>query len=310
MSADKKQQILKTLRDLMDAQPHYRDDFPCKVFAASESEFGISTGPQNGGLHAIHHLIDSLEESGFFKGQRKPRSDLDSMMYEFHLNCEVEIYAGAVARRDETGFMILRIKTERPIEETLRAFRHGIRAAEERLDKRRKEQEDYAQMVRDEFVKEYAPPFFAELRDRAFVKNCLKILTDEYFSGNPQADVQGPLPAPDYLQDIFSEYGVTDNRPVFEVTFKHAEENFLHFNEFHNRVLPKIFTAPLAVGVDQTSRDIRSLSYEVRGAPSRLARDIARNAPDLASRVAREMGFTMPEQPIKIMRPLRIPPRP
>ena len=157
---------------------------------------------------------------------------------------------------------------------------------------------NYAHEVREEFSRENVDPVFGEDLDGTFVRNYLQTKTDGYFSGEPNANVDGPLPPRDYQARLFSNYGVIDNRPRFEVTFTHEEENFARFNSFHNSVMGEIFTAPMAVSVDLTHDDIseRTTKFAVLGNPSRLVRDIVQNDPEMAAVVAGNMDLTIPER--------------
>ncbi|MCB9985487.1 MAG: hypothetical protein H6864_07375 [Micavibrio sp.] len=292
------EQILEGLQALMTRQGAWQDEFPGTPFVNSETEFGITMGLLNGGLYAMHHLIDSLDRSDFFDGEREPRTDLDAMVYEFGLG-KTRIYDGVVASRTEGG-MKLTITTDRSPDEILAAIGAGVEAAQARLDQRTQEAAQYAQMVRAEFAKEEVSPVFDEETDSTFVKNYLKAKTDGYFTGEPNAEVYGALPAHDYLAGIFSEYGITDNRPRFEVSFTHTEENYGPFNDFHNSALREVFTAPLAVNVNQTQdTSDGTIEFEVRGNPSRLVRDIVKNDPSLAATVAQDMGLTIPASAAK-----------
>lgn len=274
------EQILNGLNALMQRQGALGDKFPGHPFVVSENEFGINCGPLNGSLYAMHHLIDSFERTGFFEGTREPRTDLDTMAYEFGLG-ETKIYEGVIAKRTPAA-ITLTIKTHRSVDETVKALQAGVDAAQERLDQRQREAAQYAQMVRDEFAKEDVAPLFSKKLDIEFVKGYLKSKTDGYFKGNPNTKVEGPFPSRKYSEGIFSEYGVTDRRPRFEVRFAHTEDNFAPFNDFHNTVLGDVFTAPLAVNVDQNQRVENGISFSINGNPSRLARDIVNNDPELA----------------------------
>lgn len=155
--------------------------------------------------------------------------------------------------------------------------------------------EQRIQMVREEFAKEGVGPVFDKETDSMFVHKYLIAKTNRTFSGEPNAVVDGPLSAHEHLADIFYYYGIKDNRPRFEVRFKHIEKGFALFNDYRNITLSAIFKAPKAVYVNQlqdTSND--TARFEVRGNPSRLVRDIFENDPDFGATVAKDMGLEIP----------------
>lgn len=283
--------ILEELNALIRLQGPWGDVFEGVPFVVSQDMFGLRCGPENGSLYAIHHLIDSLEGAGFFKGAREPATDLDAMMYRFGIG-ETKIYDGVMARRTPET-MSLTIETDRPVEAILKALRAGVAAAQAKQNQRRNEEERVAAEVREAFAKEEVAPLFGEEADVAFVKAYLKAKTDGFFQGEPEAQVEGPYPARKSLGGLFAKYDIVDRRPRFEVRFTQTEENLVPFNAFMNDVLGKIFTGPLAVSPDEYQWGGGLLDYSVNGNPARLARDIVGNDPELGLVVMERLGLSL-----------------
>ncbi len=88
-----KEQILKKLQVLMTKQSPSQDNFSGIPFVSSETTFGITTGLKARDLYAMHHLIDSLNQSNFFGAEQASKTYCDTMPSEFDLGETKSIYS-------------------------------------------------------------------------------------------------------------------------------------------------------------------------------------------------------------------------
>ncbi len=286
--------IKNSLAIFMSYQGGFAKEFPGVPFVHFEKEFGLTTGPQNGGLHAIHHLIKGLELNHFFDGKRHEGTDLDTMMYTLRLGDTVEVYDGVTVSRSELGMRLV-IKTKRSSDELLETLDIAIEHAQEKRHQRALESQRYADNIRSEFSKETSIPVFEPDTDIEFVKSYLCEKAAQHFSKDPKTHVKGPLPSSGMLSNIFAQYGVRDDRPRFEVSMEHTENDFSLYNKFHMSVLGKVFTGPDAVDTDIDTGKKTALSVEINGTPARLVKDIIKNDRVLARSVAKKMGLKLPK---------------
>ncbi len=281
-------EIFDSLWSLMTRQNGFQGKPIGIPFVSSEATFGVTARASNEGLHATMHLIDNLNSSQFFRGDRAPNTHIETLLRTLPLG-DTKIYDDVTLRHTENS-LILTINTDRKVKEILSAI--GTSKAQGVLDGEQEKSREFARHLRWEFFQESGDPLYDPDTDIQFVKTYIQRRVAMHFTAASNASVSGPFPATESQVDtVFADYGIVDDRPKFEVTLTQTEDNdYRLFSQFYNAVLGKVFTGPLALSPKQTS-DTSDLSFVIKGNPSRLAHDIAENDSALAAEIARDMSL-------------------
>lgn len=286
------QKILGALNELMALHIGSKEEYAGKPFVTMDRKrglrFGVTTGELRGGLHAIYHLLDSLEAASFFRGQREPSMDLDDTAYRVCLG-SFKIYDGVVLSVTQGG-MTLTIETGDTAENILNAIRYGIDARKER-DWESQRRIEYRQFLASQWNKEKNAPFILDSvrDDEVFIKKYLQQVIANYLGphtklsfGRRYCLTQSEMNWPQYMDDDYPING-KDMRPIFEASVQDCRRNWVLFHTSGlGKKLSEIFVGVEGFFLSQGQSGSTDIKFSVRGNTHRLVKDIFDGDPELA----------------------------